>query len=122
MAKSQRSRTARVQRHARVREKVRGSCARPRLCVFRSSEHIYAQIVDDDKSHTLTQCSSLDKEIVGSIAGLNKTAVARAVGEKIASRSVQMGVTTIVFDRGGFLYHGRVKALAEGARAGGLVF
>jgi len=106
----------RTRRHARVREKVRGSAARPRLAVFRSLTHIYAQLVDDDAGTTLAAASSLDaKDAKG-----KRTEVAKNVGTLLGDRAKQKGVTEVVFDRGGYRYHGRVKALAEGVRATGV--
>jgi large subunit ribosomal protein L18 len=107
-------RQARIRRHARVRKKVVGSGERPRLAVFRSNKHIYAQLIDDARAVTLAQAS--DREVKGD----NDVARAKAVGELIASRAKDAGVDRAVFDRGGRLYHGRVAALAEGARGGGL--
>lgn len=108
----------------RIRKKISGTSEKPRLAVFRSESHIYAQIIDDDAGHTLCAASSLDKEIRGgsrSKRGSN-VAVAKVVGNLIAGRAKEKGVTTVVFDRGGFQYHGRVKALADAAREGGLKF
>lgn len=110
---------ARLQRHKRVRGKISGTGDCPRLDVFRSTNNIYAQIIDDVKGVTLVAASSLDKEFEGS--GGNKEA-ARKVGELIAKRAAEKGIVQVVFDRGGYLYHGRVKELAEGAREGGLKF
>jgi large subunit ribosomal protein L18 len=112
----------RVRKHIRVRKAVSGSGERPRLNVFRSSKHIYAQIVDDVKGHTLTAASSLSKELDGQFkTGANKAA-ARAVGKLIATKAKEKSISKVVFDRGGYLYHGRIKELAEGAREGGLKF
>ncbi len=110
---------ARKRRHKRVRGKISGTAECPRLNVFRSASNIYAQIVDDMKGVTLVAASSLDKEFEGT--GGNKEA-ARKVGQMIAKRAVEKGIAQVVFDRGGYLYHGRVKELAEGAREGGLKF
>ena len=110
---------ARLNRHKRVRGKISGTAECPRLNVFRSTKNIYAQIIDDVKGVTLVAASSLDKEFNGN--GGNKEA-ARKVGELIAKRAAEKGISQVVFDRGGYLYHGRVKALAEGAREGGLKF
>src|SRR5688572_2701339 len=113
----------RKRRHVRVRAKVSGSPARPRLNVFRSSAHLYAQVIDDLAGHTLAAASDLDedvKKLVGDKA--TKTERAKAVGSVVAERAKAAGVTSVVFDRGGFLYHGRIKAVAEGAREGGLEF
>jgi large subunit ribosomal protein L18 len=102
----------------RIRKKVTGSAARPRLVVNRSARHMFAQIVDDDKGHTLAQASTLDPTIKGS-AG-DKTAQARKVGELLAERAKKAGISAVVFDRGGYQYHGRIAAVADGAREGGL--
>ena len=109
----------RLKRHKRVRAKISGTPEMPRLNVFRSESNIYAQIIDDTKGVTLVSASSLDKEIAG--YGGN-VAAAEAVGKLIAERAKAKGIENVVFDRGGYLYHGRVKALAEGAREGGLKF
>ena len=107
---------ARVHRHVRTRTKVSGTAERPRLAVFRSNRHIYAQLIDDSASRTLVAAS--DREVQGGGAG--KTSSAKAVGELIAERAKAAGIEAVVFDRGGRLYHGRVAALAEGAREKGL--
>ena len=113
----------RQRRHVRVRAKVSGTPQRPRLNVFRSSAHIYAQVIDDTRGHTLVAASDLEAGIVERAGeGANKTARARAVGEAIAERAKAAGIDTVVFDRGGFLYHGRVRAVADGAREAGLAF
>ncbi len=109
----------RLNRHKRVRGKISGTNARPRLNVFRSANHIYAQLIDDDKGVTLCAASTLDKDFKGS--GGNAEA-AKKVGEAVAKKAAKLGITDVVFDRGGYIYHGRVKALAEGARDGGLKF
>ena len=115
MAKATRN-DGRTRRHARVREKVRGSAVRPRLAVFRSLTHIYAQLVDDDAGTTLAAASSLDtKDAKG-----KRTELAKSVGTLLGDRAKQKGVTEAVFDRGGYRYHGRVKALADGVRAAGV--
>ena len=108
---------ARLRRHRRVRGKISGTADRPRLDVFRSAKHIYAQISDDEKGVTLVSASSMDKDFEG--FGGNVEAAAK-VGKKVAERALEKGITEVVFDRGGFVYHGRVKALADGAREGGL--
>ena len=115
-------RVARQRRHARVRVRVRGTSERPRLCVFRSLNHIYAQVIDDLKGHTLACASTLDPEIRDEARGKVKTGKAELVGSVMAKRALDKGVTQVVFDRGGYKYHGRVKALAEAARQGGLKF
>lgn len=111
---------ARIRRHKRVRRKVQGTMERPRLCVFRSAKNIYAQIVDDVAGVTLVSASSLDKDFTLKV-GSNKEA-ARLVGEVIAKRAIDKGIKEVVFDRGGYIYHGRVQELAEGAREAGLQF
>ena len=110
---------ARLNRHKRVRGKISGTAECPRLNVFRSTKNIYAQIIDDVKGVTLVAASSLDKEFNGN--GGNKEA-ARKVGEMIAKRAAEKGISQVVFDRGGYIFHGRIKELAEGAREGGLKF
>lgn len=110
----------RQKRHARVRAKLSGTEARPRLNVFRSNQHIYAQLIDDVKGVTLASASTLDKEF-GTEATSN-AAAAQKVGELIAKRAIEKGYKTVVFDRGGYLFHGRVKALADAARENGLEF
>ena len=108
----------RAARHSRLRKKLVGTPERPRLAVFRSAKHIYAQIVDDTKGHTLVAASSVEKELT---AGGNKEG-AKTVGTKLAERAKEKGINSVVFDRGGFRYHGRIAALADGAREGGLEF
>lgn len=110
---------ARRNRHLRVRKKVFGTMERPRLAVFRSEKNIYAQIIDDVAHKTLVSASSLDKDFNG--IGSNREA-AKLVGKLVAERAVEKGIKTVVFDRGGYIYHGRVKELAEGAREAGLEF
>lgn len=122
MPRDKDARKLRIVRHRRVRKKVSGDLARPRLCVFRSLRHIYAQVIDDGAGHTLVTASS--QEIVGG-DGANsqpKTTTSAAVGRLVAERARAKGITQVVFDRGGYKYHGRVKALAEAAREGGLAF
>ena len=111
---------ARKQRHRRVRARVTGNTERPRLSVFRSARHIRAQIVDDEAGHTLAAASTLERELEAAMEGADKTGKARAVGRVLAERAKDVGVTRVVFDRGGYQFHGRVRALAEGAREGGL--
>jgi len=110
----------RYRRHLRVRQKVAGTTARPRLVVFRSLKHVYAQLVDDDQGKTLAAVSDRTKELVRGQPG--KVGAARAVGKLLAQRAQAQGVTKVVFDRAGYLYHGRVRAVADGAREGGLEF
>ena len=119
MIKRPNTNAQRLKRHKRVRAKISGTPEMPRLNVFRSEANIYAQVIDDVNGVTLASASSLDKAIEGN--GSNKAA-ARAVGKLIAERAKAKGIETVVFDRGGYLYHGRVQALAEGAREGGLKF
>ncbi len=121
MAKSE-TKVARQRRHIRVREKVKGTSDRPRLNVFRSLNHIYAQVIDDSRGHTLTFASTLDPEIKKEVNGKNKVGEAELVGSLISKRALSQGIKQVVFDRGGYRYHGRVKALAEAARREGLVF
>ena len=110
-------------RHRRVRAKVIGSAERPRLCVFRSNQHIYAQLIDDQKGKTLVSARDLDIKTIKSKSGLSgKKAKSFSVGELIAEKAIKLKIKKVVFDRGGYKYHGRVKALAEGARSKGLVF
>ena len=111
-----------VRRHTRVRKHVDGTAQRPRLCVYRSLSEIYAQVIDDSSGHTLTSASSVDVELRAKMEGLDKSKQAKVVGKAIAERAKDKGVNSVVFDRGGFRYMGRVKALAEGAREGGLDF
>ena len=119
---SEQSRKARKRRHRRVRKKVSGNAGQPRLNVFRSLQHIYVQIIDDAIGHTLVSASTVDAEVQERVNGLDKTAQARMVGQVVAERALAKGVTKVVFDRGGYRYHGLVKALAEGSRKGGLEF
>jgi large subunit ribosomal protein L18 len=119
MFKKEDRQAARVRRHLRVRKKVSGTPAKPRLAVFRSEKNIYAQIIDDVNAVTLVAASSLDKDFEG--IGSNREA-AKLVGEAIAKKAIEKGITEVVFDRGGFVYHGRVQSLAEGAREAGLEF
>lgn len=115
-------RVPRDKRHLRLRRYVRGSAARPRLAVFRSLGHIYAQLVDDDAGRTLLAVDSRSKAFLAQHATGGNVAAARAVGTLLAEKAKAAGITTVVFDRGGYKYHGRVKALADAARAGGLIF
>ena len=113
---------ARLKRKKRIRKKVVGTGIRPRLCVFRSARHIYAQIIDDAKGQTLAAASTLEKSVKGSSEIENKMNAATLVGKLLAERAMGKGVKQIVFDRNGFLYHGRVKAVSDGARESGLKF
>jgi large subunit ribosomal protein L18 len=116
------SSAARIRRHARVRKNLVGTSQRPRLCVFRSLSEIYAQVIDDSIGHTLISASSIDSELRSQMKGLDKSKQAQLVGKTIAERAKSKGIKAVVFDRGGFRYMGRVKALADGAREGGLEF
>ena len=122
MPKVKDARAARKRRHTRVRKKLYGTAERPRLCVFRSLNHTYAQVVDDKIGHTLVSASTLDREIRSEVDGKRKTEAAQLVGKLVAERAVKKGIAKVAFDRGGYKYHGRVKALAEAARKVGLVF
>jgi large subunit ribosomal protein L18 len=122
MPKVKTPREARIRRHRRVRKKVFGTPERPRLAVFRSLKHIYAQVIDDTRGHTLVSASDLEPALRAQRDGKRKTEVAALVGEALARRALEKGITKVVFDRGGFKYHGRVKALAEAARRAGLQF
>ena len=115
-------REARYRRHRRVRQKVTGTGSRPRLCVFRSLNHIYAQVIDDKLGHTLVSASSLDADITGNAADKSKTEKAKMVGSLLAKKATGKKIKQVAFDRNGCKYHGRVKALADAAREGGLKF
>jgi len=115
-------RLARRRRHTRVRAKVVGTASRPRLCVFRSLNHIYAQVIDDSRGHTLTFASTLEPEVKAEAQGKIKRGEAELVGSLVARRALSKGINEVVFDRGGYKYQGRVKALAEAARQAGLKF
>lgn len=112
----------RIVRHKRVRRKLSGTAQRPRLCVYRSLSQIYAQIIDDQNGVTLVSCSTLDGEVKGQLSGKTKSEQAKLVGETIAKRALEKNITEVVFDRGGYIYIGRVQALADGAREAGLKF
>jgi large subunit ribosomal protein L18 len=116
------TRDARIRRHVRVREKLTGTGERPRLAVFRSLSHIYAQVIDDVQGQTLVAASTLDADVKKDTKGKKKSAEAAMIGTLIAKRAKDKGITQVAFDRGGFKYQGRVKALAEAARKGGLKF
>ena len=112
----------RLVRHKRVRNKVSGTSARPRLCVYRSLSQIYAQIIDDTTGVTLVSASTLDAEVKANLAGKSKSEQAKLVGETVAKRAIEKNINEVVFDRGGYIYIGRVQALADGAREAGLKF
>jgi large subunit ribosomal protein L18 len=124
LAKKQRGKVARRQRaHRRVRNRVAGTAERPRLAVFKSDKHLYAQLIDDLAGHTLAQASTLDPEVRGRLdGGTGNIAAAKAVGTVVAERAKAKGVEKVVFDRGGYIYHGKVKAIADAAREQGLEF
>jgi len=122
MGKQTYSEHQRERRHQRLRMRVHGTSERPRLNVFRSLRHMYAQLIDDAAGHTMVAASTLDAEVSEQIAKLSKAEQAKLVGKVLAKRALEKGVKKIVFDRGGYKYHGRVKALAESARAEGLQF
>ncbi|MBQ7447506.1 MAG: 50S ribosomal protein L18 [Eubacterium sp.] len=120
---NKKSRTAnRVKKHARVRKNLAGTAARPRLAVFRSNNHMYAQIIDDEAGRTLAAASTLEKEIKEACEKTNNVDAAAQVGTAIAKKALDAGITTVVFDRGGFIYQGKVQALADAAREAGLDF
>lgn len=114
--------SARLRRHGRVRRKVQGTPERPRLNVYRSHAEIYAQVIDDKAGHTLVSASTIDDELRAQMDGLKKTEQARLVGKKLAERAKSKGIQQVIFDRGGYRYAGRIKALADAAREGGLEF
>ncbi len=121
MAKTNPKTVARQKRIKRIRKKISGTSARPRLCVFKSAKHIYAQVIDDVAGTTIAAMSTLNKD-VKSVDAEGKVSQARKVGELLAGVAKEKGIAKVVFDRGGYIYHGRVKALSEGAREGGLEF
>ncbi len=112
----------RLRKHARVRVKISGTAEKPRLCVFRSAKHIYAQIIDDVNSTTLVAASSLDEALKGKLNYTGNKDAAKEVGKLIGTKALEKGIKQVVFDRGGYLYHGRIKELADGAREAGLEF
>lgn len=122
MDSAKKKRLARERRHRRVRKKVSGTHSRPRLNVYRSLIHIYCQVIDDVAGHTLVSVSTVDGQVRPMVQGKNKTEQARVVGQVIARRALDEGIKQVVFDRGGWAYHGRIKALADGAREEGLEF
>lgn len=122
MPRARNGKARRIARHARVRRKVVGTSERPRLSVFRSLHHIYAQVIDDTRGVTLVSASSLESELRSDRNGQKKAEVSKRVGALVAERAKSNGIQSVVFDRGGYKYHGRVKALADAAREGGLAF
>ena len=121
MAKKSSS-AARIRRHARVRKNIAGTAARPRLNVFKSVSAIYAQVIDDQSGHTLVSASTVDHELREQVKGKKKSEQAKLIGQAVAERAKNKGIEAVVFDRGGYRYIGRIKALADGAREGGLQF
>ncbi|RLA79387.1 MAG: 50S ribosomal protein L18 [Deltaproteobacteria bacterium] len=119
---SKRRLSGRLRRKLRIRKKISGTPERPRLCVYRSLKHMYAQIIDDTVGHTLVSASTLDKELRGKLSKTGNIEAAKEVGRLVAKRALEKGIKKVVFDRNGFLYHGRVKAVAEAAREAGLEF
>ncbi len=120
---SKKSRTeVRKKKHMRIRNRFSGTATRPRLAVFRSNNHMYAQIIDDTVGNTLVAASTVEKEVKAELDKTNDVAAAAYLGKVIAKRAMDKGITEVVFDRGGFLYHGKIEALAEAAREAGLVF
>ena len=122
MKRTKTSRAARIRRHERVRKTVEGTAQRPRLAVYRSLTHIYAQVIDDVARTTIVSASDIEADVAKQVKGKKKSDAATIVGGIVAKRAKDKGVTRVVFDRGGYPFHGRIKALAEAARAGGLEF
>ena len=122
MNRSKTNKAARIRRHKRLRKRIRGTQERPRLAVYRSTSHIYAQVIDDDRGHTIAAASDVEEQARGEAKGKRKSDIAKLVGELIGKRAKEQGITTVVFDRGGYQFHGRVEALASGAREAGLKF
>ena len=122
MSREATTRQARIRRHARVRKRVSGTEAKPRLAVFRSLTHIYAQVIDDVAKTTIAACSDLEADVAKQVKGKKKSDAATIVGGLVAERAKAKGVTRVVFDRGGYPFHGRIRALAQAARDGGLEF
>ncbi|MCI8342492.1 MAG: 50S ribosomal protein L18 [Firmicutes bacterium] len=113
---------ARIKRHYRIRNKISGTAVQPRLAVFRSNKHIYAQLIDDVAGHTLAAASTMEADIASKLEATSNVDAAAAVGEAIAKKALEKGISEAVFDRGGYVYHGKVKALADAAREAGLNF
>lgn len=113
---------ARVKRHYRLRNKISGTAAKPRLAVFRSNKHIYAQVIDDTIGNTLCAASTMEAEVAAKLQKTNDVEAAKVVGEAVAKKAIEKGITTVVFDRGGYIYQGKIQALAEAAREAGLQF
>ena len=122
MVRKESRQAVRVKKHMKIRNRFSGTAQRPRLAVFRSNNHMYAQIIDDTVGNTLVSASTLEKEIKAELEKTNDVDAAAYVGKIVAKRAIEKGITEVVFDRGGFLYHGKIEALAEAAREAGLVF
>ncbi|MCD8089968.1 MAG: 50S ribosomal protein L18 [Clostridiales bacterium] len=122
MITKQDRKVARAKRHYRIRNKISGTAAAPRLAVFRSNMHIYAQVIDDTAGNTIVAASTMEKDIKSSLSKTNDVEAAKAVGTAVAKKALEKGIDTVVFDRGGFVYHGKIKALADAAREAGLKF
>lgn len=122
MVKKESRSKIRVKKHKRIRNRFSGTAQRPRLAVFRSNNHMYAQIIDDTVGNTLVAASTLEKEVKAELEKTNNVDAAAYVGTVIAKRALEKGITTVVYDRGGYIYHGKVAALAEAAREAGLIF
>ncbi len=122
MGATEPKRLARIKRRRRIRKRIKGTSGQPRLCVFRSAKHIYAQIIDDTRGQTLVSASSTESEVRQKDTFESKVALATFIGKQVAERAQEKGIKKVVFDRNGFLYHGRVKAVSEGARESGLEF
>ncbi len=122
MIKKKSRKLAREKRHYRLRRYIKGTAERPRLAVFRSNKHIYAQIIDDTIGHTLVAASTVEKAVAGILKNTSDINAAKMVGEAIGKKAIAAGITSVVFDRGGYVYHGKVAALADGARSAGLQF
>ena len=112
----------RQKRHSRIRAKISGTSAKPRLNVYRSTNHIYVQVIDDENGNTLVACSTLDKAIASKISGMTKKEQSKVIGQETAKKAIKKGIKEVVFDRGGYLYTGRIKEVADGAREAGLEF
>ena len=112
----------RKKKHLRIRNRFSGTAERPRLAVFRSNSHMYAQIIDDEAGKTLVSCSTLEKDVAGSLKETDNIEAAKAVGDTVAKRAIEKGIKEVVFDRAGYIYHGKVAALADAAREAGLTF
>ncbi|HHX60432.1 MAG TPA: 50S ribosomal protein L18 [Epulopiscium sp.] len=112
----------RLNKHRRIRNKIKGTAARPRLAVYRSNNHIYAQIIDDEKANTLVAASTMEKDVIAKVDITSNVNAAKVVGEEIARKALAKGIEEVVFDRGGYIYHGRIQSLADAAREAGLKF